>query len=68
MHEALPGHAWQGAYLSERHDQIHTISSLMGFNAFIEGFSTPPGRAATPLMREASRLTARAAGITPTTD
>lgn len=39
MHEALPGHAWQGAYLSERHDRIHTISSLMGFNAFIEGWA-----------------------------
>lgn len=43
-------------------------SGMRNLNAFIEGFSTPPGRAATPLMREASRLTARAAGITPTTD
>jgi uncharacterized protein (DUF885 family) len=39
MHEALPGHAWQGAYLAERHDQIHTISSLMGFGAFAEGWA-----------------------------
>ena len=39
MHEALPGHAWQGAYLAERHDQVHTISSLIGFNAFIEGWA-----------------------------
>lgn len=39
MHEALPGHAWQGAYLAERHDQIHTIASLMGFNAFVEGWA-----------------------------
>ncbi|HWA64093.1 MAG TPA: DUF885 family protein [Caulobacteraceae bacterium] len=39
MHEALPGHAWQGAYLAERHDQIPTIYSLMGFNAFIEGWA-----------------------------
>jgi len=39
MHEAIPGHAWQGAYLAEKHDQIHTISSLMGFNAFVEGWA-----------------------------
>ena len=39
MHEALPGHAWQGAYLSEKHDRIHTISSLMGFGAFTEGWA-----------------------------
>ncbi|MBI5940849.1 MAG: DUF885 domain-containing protein, partial [Caulobacterales bacterium] len=39
MHEALPGHAWQGAYLAERSDRIPTISSLMGFNAFIEGWA-----------------------------
>lgn len=43
-------------------------SGMTNLNAFINGFSTPPGRAATPLMREASRLTARAAGITPTSD
>jgi uncharacterized protein (DUF885 family) len=39
MHEAIPGHAWQGAYLAEHHDQIPTISSLMGFNAFVEGWA-----------------------------
>ncbi|WP_293907243.1 DUF885 family protein [Phenylobacterium sp.] len=39
MHEALPGHAWQGAYLAEVHDEIHTIASLIGFNAFIEGWA-----------------------------
>lgn len=38
-HEALPGHAWQGAYLAEHHDEIPLISSLMGFNAFIEGWA-----------------------------
>jgi uncharacterized protein (DUF885 family) len=38
-HEAIPGHAWQGAYLSERADQIPLISSLMGFNAFVEGWA-----------------------------
>lgn len=39
MHEAIPGHAWQGAYLAERHDEIPTIASLMGFNAFVEGWA-----------------------------
>ena len=39
MHEALPGHAWQGAYLAERHERVPTISSLVGFNAFIEGWA-----------------------------
>lgn len=39
MHEAIPGHAWQGAYLAERRDRIPTISALMGFNAFVEGWA-----------------------------
>lgn len=39
MHEALPGHAWQGAYLAERSDEVHTISSLIGFGAFTEGWA-----------------------------
>jgi uncharacterized protein (DUF885 family) len=39
MHEALPGHAWQGAYLAEHASEIHTISSLIGFGAFIEGWA-----------------------------
>ncbi|MEO8114473.1 MAG: DUF885 family protein [Phenylobacterium sp.] len=39
MHEAIPGHAWQGAYLAERRSEIHTISSLIGFNAFTEGWA-----------------------------
>jgi uncharacterized protein (DUF885 family) len=39
MHEALPGHAWQGAYLAERNSEIHTISSLTGFGAFTEGWA-----------------------------
>ncbi len=38
-HEAIPGHAWQGAYLAEKHDEIPLIQSLMGFNAFIEGWA-----------------------------
>ena len=39
MHEALPGHAWQGAYLAERHSEIHTIASLINFGAFTEGWA-----------------------------
>jgi uncharacterized protein (DUF885 family) len=39
MHEAIPGHAWQGAYLSERQNEIHKISSFVGFNAFVEGWA-----------------------------
>jgi uncharacterized protein (DUF885 family) len=38
-HEGLPGHAWQGAYLAEHHDELPLISSLIGFNAFIEGWA-----------------------------
>lgn len=38
-HEGLPGHAWQGAWLAENSAQIPLVSSLMGFNAFIEGWA-----------------------------
>ena len=38
-HEGLPGHAWQGAYLAEHHAELPLISSLMGFNAFVEGWA-----------------------------
>jgi uncharacterized protein (DUF885 family) len=38
-HEGLPGHAWQGAYLAEHHAEIPQIMSLMGFNAFVEGWA-----------------------------
>jgi uncharacterized protein (DUF885 family) len=38
-HEAIPGHAWQGAYLAEHNKEIPTISSMMGFNAFVEGWA-----------------------------
>jgi len=38
-HEAIPGHSWQGAYLAEHHAEIPLITSLMGFNAFIEGWA-----------------------------
>lgn len=39
VHEGVPGHTWQGAYLAEHHAEIPLISSLMGFNAFIEGWA-----------------------------
>ncbi len=39
MHEAIPGHAWQGAYLAERRDRVPSIAALMGFNAFVEGWA-----------------------------
>lgn len=38
-HEGLPGHTWQGAYLAEHSKDIPLISSIMGFNAFIEGWA-----------------------------
>ena len=38
-HEGIPGHTWQGAYLAEHHDEIPLISSMMGFNAFVEGWA-----------------------------
>ncbi len=38
-HEGIPGHTWQGAYLAEHHAEIPMIFSLMGFNAFVEGWA-----------------------------
>lgn len=38
-HEGLPGHSWQLGYLAEHHAEVPTISSLMGFNAFVEGWA-----------------------------
>ncbi len=38
-HEGLPGHAWQGAYLAEHRAELPLISSLLGFNAFVEGWA-----------------------------
>ena len=38
-HEAIPGHAWQGAFLAEHSKEIPLISSMMGFNAFVEGWA-----------------------------
>jgi len=38
-HEALPGHAWHGAYLAENSAEVPLISSLVNFNAFSEGWA-----------------------------
>jgi len=38
-HEGIPGHTWQGAYLAEHHATTPLIQSLMGFNAFVEGWA-----------------------------
>ena len=38
-HEGLPGHTWQGAYVAEHRDEVPLISSLMGFNAYTEGWA-----------------------------
>jgi uncharacterized protein (DUF885 family) len=38
-HEGLPGHTWQGAYVAEHRDDVPLISSLMGFNAYTEGWA-----------------------------
>ena len=38
-HEGIPGHTWQFAYLAEHHSELPLISSMIGFNAFIEGWA-----------------------------
>lgn len=38
-HEGVPGHTWQGAYLAEHHAEIPLITSMIGFNAFVEGWA-----------------------------
>jgi uncharacterized protein (DUF885 family) len=38
-HEGIPGHTWQGAYIAEHHAEIPLIASMMGFNAFVEGWA-----------------------------
>lgn len=38
-HEALPGHAWQGAYLAEHASEVPPTAQLIGFNAFVEGWA-----------------------------
>lgn len=39
FHEAIPGHAWQGAYLAEHPEAVAPTAQLIGFNAFIEGWA-----------------------------
>lgn len=38
-HEGVPGHTLQGAYLAEHHADLPLITSLLGFNAFVEGWA-----------------------------
>jgi uncharacterized protein (DUF885 family) len=38
-HEGVPGHTLQGAYLAEHHAELPLISSMIGFNAFVEGWA-----------------------------
>jgi uncharacterized protein (DUF885 family) len=38
-HEAIPGHAWQGAYLAEHPEAVSPVAQLVGFNAFVEGWA-----------------------------
>jgi uncharacterized protein (DUF885 family) len=38
-HEGIPGHAWQGAYLTEHSDAVPLIAQLMNFNAYTEGWA-----------------------------
>ncbi len=38
-HEGLPGHSWQFAYIAEHRSEVPLITSLMGFNAFVEGWA-----------------------------
>jgi uncharacterized protein (DUF885 family) len=39
VHEGLPGHTWQGAYVAEHREDVPLIASLMGFNAYTEGWA-----------------------------
>jgi uncharacterized protein (DUF885 family) len=38
-HEGLPGHSWQFAYAAENRDEVPLIGSLLGFNAYTEGWA-----------------------------
>jgi uncharacterized protein (DUF885 family) len=38
-HEGIPGHAWQGAYLTEHHDKLPLMSALINLSAFTEGWA-----------------------------
>lgn len=39
MHEGIPGHAWQGAYLAENPSIVSPLAPLLGFGAFVEGWA-----------------------------
>jgi uncharacterized protein (DUF885 family) len=39
VHEGIPGHAWQGAYIAEHQAELPLIASLTGYNAFVEGWA-----------------------------
>jgi uncharacterized protein (DUF885 family) len=39
VHEGIPGHAWQGAYIAEHQSSIPLIASLTSYNAFVEGWA-----------------------------
>jgi uncharacterized protein (DUF885 family) len=38
-HETIPGHAWQGAYITESHAFPLVREILSGFNAYVEGWA-----------------------------
>ncbi|MGI4879864.1 MAG: DUF885 domain-containing protein [Janthinobacterium lividum] len=38
-HEGVPGHAYQFAYLAEHRQDNPLITSMLGFNAFVEGWA-----------------------------
>jgi uncharacterized protein (DUF885 family) len=38
-HEGLPGHTWQGAYVAEHREDVPLIGSILGFNAYTEGWA-----------------------------
>jgi uncharacterized protein (DUF885 family) len=37
-HETIPGHVWQGAFITERHT-LPLINTMLGFNAYVEGWA-----------------------------
>ena len=37
-HETIPGHAWQGAFVTERHT-LPLFNTMLNFNAYVEGWA-----------------------------
>jgi uncharacterized protein (DUF885 family) len=37
-HETIPGHVWQGAFVTERHT-LPLFNTMLGFNAYVEGWA-----------------------------